>query len=662
MEAPPTPPVALGRLLADGDLGLRRLAGPAEAEVHGVHASEMADPSRYLLGGELLLTAGEGLAGAEAVAGGGAEAVAGGGAEAVAGGGAEAVAGGGAEAVPYVERLVRAGVAAVGFGVTPVHETVPRALVEACARHGLPLVEVPPATPFTAVGRAVWRLMEEARTRELRRVTEAQQSLAAAAARPDPVPALLARLSASLSGWAALLTPASTPDPGPGPGTDARPTPGSETTPPPGPPGPPGPGPGGSGPSGSGPSGSTPAGSTPAAGRGAGPGGPESAGAAPASGRGAGAVVAAQGTGRGARPSGSTPAGSAPGAGRGAGPGGVGPAGAGSGAGAVGGPGVVGVVGGIGWGVVRSAGGVPRAEVRAAVDALARRVAPGSAATATDTLAGTHLSAYAVGGGQVLALATPVRAPGDHTIASVAAVLLTLLTANRPAGDEASALTRLLLGGDPARALAPGPWHVVHARGTGDPQALGAALGTVLLDPFEGGARLLTDREPVPQPGWRLGVSAPAAPGALATADAQAARALDRAEAARTPLARHSDPGLAGLVGEAEARAHAEALLGPLSPVLRDTLRGWLAHHGGWDRTAADLGVHRNTVRQRVARCAELLGRDLDDPDVRMELWFALRRPEPPAAGTDPGAGAGPAPGTGPGTGPVPARSPRPGG
>ncbi|MEU9231469.1 PucR family transcriptional regulator [Streptomyces subrutilus] len=529
MDAPPTPPVALGRLLADGELGLRRLAGPSEAEVHGVHASEMADPSPYLLGGELLLTAGAGLAG----------------------GGS---AGGEDEAGPYVERLVRAGAAAVGFGVTPVHETVPRGLVEACARHGLPLVEVPPATPFTAVGRAVWRLMEEARTRELRRVTEAQQSLAAAAARPDPVPAVLTRLAASLGGWAGLLTPA--PAPAPDPGT--RPAPGPEAPLPT--PGPPGPAPGGAG---------------------------------------------------------ASPAGSAPEAGHGS---------------AVVGGGRVGWFG-AGWSVVRGAGGVPGAEVRAALGALGRRVAPGSAATATDTLAGTHLAAYAVGGGQVLALATPGRAPGDHTIASVAAVLLTLLTANRPAGDEASALTRLLLGADPARALAPGPWHVVHARGAGDPQALGAALGTVLLDPYEGGVRLLTDREPVPQPGWRLGVSAPAAPGALAAADAQAARALDRAEAARTPLARHSDPGFAGLVGEAEARAHAEALLGPVPPALRATLRGWLAHHGGWDRTAADLGVHRNTVRQRVARCAELLERDLDDPDVRMELWFALRWAETPRPG-----------------------------
>ncbi|MEY2274716.1 helix-turn-helix domain-containing protein [Streptomyces sp. BF23-19] len=207
----------------------------------------------------------------------------------------------------------------------------------------------------------------------------------------------------------------------------------------------------------------------------------------------------------------------------------------------------------------------------------------------------------------------------------MAAVLLTLLTAERPAGAEAAALTRLLLDGDPAEALAAGPWYAVHARGTGDLQALAAALGTVLLDPHEGGVRLLTDREPAAQPGWRLGVSAPAAPSGLATADAQAERAVRRAEAARTPLAHHSDPGFAGLVDEAEARAHAEALLGPLSPALRETLRGWLAHHGNWDRTAAALGVHRNTVRQRVGRTAELLDRDLDDPDVRMELWFALR-------------------------------------
>ncbi|MGW0362537.1 PucR family transcriptional regulator [Streptomyces sp. NPDC002990] len=484
MEAPPTPPVPLGALLPDRELALRHLAGPAEADVHGVHASEMADPSPYLLGGELLLTAGAALSDAEA----------------------------------YVARLSRAGVAALGFGVAPVHEAAPPGLAEACDRYGLPLLEVPPGTPFTAVARTVWRLMAEARTRELRRVTEAQQALASAAARPDPVPAVLSRLAASLGGWAALLTPG---------GPEAPPA------------------------------------GTPAAG-------------APA------ATAAA-----------ATPAGAAP----------ITPAAESS--------------------AVPAAG--PAEEVRAAVTALARRVSHGGAATATDTLAGTHLAAFAAGGRHVLALATPARTPGDHTIASVAAVLLSLLTAHRPAGAEAAALTRLLLDGDPAAALASGPWHVVHARGSGDPQSLAAALGTVLMDPRGPGVRLLTDREPAPQPGWRLGVSAPVVPVELATAAAQAARALHRAEAARTPLVRHTDGGLDTLVDPAEARAHAEAVLAPLSPVQRSTLRAWLAHHGSWDRTAATLSVHRNTVRQRIARTAALLGADLDDPDTRMEMWFALR-------------------------------------
>ncbi|MEU9085724.1 PucR family transcriptional regulator [Streptomyces sp. NPDC048357] len=486
---PPTAPVPLGALLPDRELGLRHLAGPAEADVHGVHASEMADPSPYLLGGELLLTAGAGL---------------------------------GTDPDGYVARLAEAGVAALGFGVAPVHERVPAGLAEACAQHGLPLLEVPPGTPFSAVARTVWRLMAGARTRELRRVTEAQQSLAAAAARPDPVPAVLSRLAASLGGHVTLR-----PDD-------------------------------------------------------------------------------------------------------------------------------------------RSAGSPPPAEAAAALRALLARVGrPGGPATATDQAGGWHLTAHALGGPapaaeaapelaskpvskpaaepaaepaseprteavRALGTATPARAPGDHTIASVAAVLLTLLTAHRPAGPEAAALTRLLLDGDPAAVLSPGPWHVVHARGTGDPQALAAALGTVLVDPRGDPVRLLTERDPGARPGWRLGVSAPAAPGALPAADAQARRALERAEAARAPLARHAAPGFSGLVGEAEARAHAAALLAPLSPVLRETLRGWLAHHGGWDRTAAALAVHRNTVRQRVARCAELLGRDLDDPDTRMELWFALRREGPP--------------------------------
>ncbi|MER6371994.1 helix-turn-helix domain-containing protein, partial [Streptomyces mirabilis] len=98
--------------------------------------------------------------------------------------------------------------------------------------------------------------------------------------------------------------------------------------------------------------------------------------------------------------------------------------------------------------------------------------------------------------------------------------------------------------------------------------------------------------------------------------------------ATRTPLVRHGErPALADLVPPADAAAHARALLAPIAatPALTETLRTWLSLHGSWDRTAVALSVHRNTVRQRIARCAALLEADLDDADVRMELWFALR-------------------------------------
>ncbi|MDJ0379728.1 PucR family transcriptional regulator [Streptomyces sp. G-G2] len=504
---PPTPPVLLSALLRDRDLGLRHLAGPAEADVHGVHASEMADPSPYLLGGELLLTAG-------AAPG---------------------------DAGEYVARLAGAGVAALGFGVAPVHERVPPGLAEACDRAGLPLLEIPPGTPFSAVARTVWRLMAEARTRELRRVTEAQQSLAAAAARPDPVPAVLRRLAASLGGRVELA-----PDGRSAGGALPAPAAGALAS---------------------------------LLGRVGRAGGPITATA-----EAGGWHLAAYALNRHPEPSASPAASPAAGA-----------------------------------------GGAPRTSTAAATLAPTTPTTPMPAPAEAGAGPEGTPGPGGYGPARALGTATPVRAPGDHTVASMAAVLLTLLTAHRPGGDEAAALTRLLLGGDPGEALGPGPWYAVHARGAGDPRALAAALGTVLLDSRADGVRLLTGRDPAPQPGWRLGVGAPAGPAELRTAGAQARRALERAEAARVPLARHTAGGMGGLLDPAEARAYAGALLAPLNPAHADTLRVWLAHHGSWDRSAAALGVHRNTVRQRIARCAVLLAADLDDPDTRMELWFALR-------------------------------------
>ncbi|MFJ7153171.1 PucR family transcriptional regulator ligand-binding domain-containing protein [Streptomyces sp. NPDC100445] len=497
---PPTPPVPLAALLAREDLGLRQIAGPADpgTAVHWAHTSEMADPYPYLLGGELLLTAGVHIPEAAD-----------------------------REAYfdAYVSRIVAAGGAALGFGVAPVHDTVPRALAAACDRHGLPLLEVPPQTTFSGVARAVWQLMAQARLAELRRVTEAQQSLAAAASRPDPVPSVLRRLAQRLGGHAVLYGP------------DAA--------------------------------------AIAAAGREPARGVPE---------------ALAELTGVVRPPAGGTPGG-----------------------------------------------------------------APGPLpASATGTLGAAHLAVYPLGSGEgfVLGVATPRREPGDHTIASVAAVLLSLLTGEHRSGTGAArsaALVRLLLGAPPeevAPLLGAGEWLVVHARP--DPRtppgpergcphdavsasALGAALGSPLVDAGPDVVRVLVPagREPRPQPGWTLGVSAAVPPGDWPAADTQAAHALARARATRARLVRHgARPALTDLVPPDQARAHARTLLAPLAgqPALAETLRGWLSLHGSWDRTAVALGVHRNTVRQRIARCAALLAADLDDPDVRMELWFALRR------------------------------------
>ncbi|MGX1561943.1 PucR family transcriptional regulator ligand-binding domain-containing protein [Streptomyces sp. NPDC055506] len=543
---PPTPPVLLTSLLAREDLSLRRIAGPEEpgTVVHWVHTSEMADPYPYLLGGELLLTAGVHIPEAAGSDGGPP---------------GRAKSRLGEYFDDYVSRIVAAGGAALGFGVAPVHDTVPRALVAACEAHGLPLLEVPPQTTFSGVARAVWQLMAQSRLAELRRVTEAQQSLTSAASRPDPVPSVLRQLAQRLGGWAVLYGPEGAEIAGAGrrPGDEVRE-----------------------------------------------------------------ALAGLAGVVRPDRP---TPA-----------------AGAASQTGSV--------------SRARSTG-TQSSEPEAAPSRSAHGPAlpagrqpptdPGrpSPTSATDTVAGTHLAAYALGAGHgfVLGVATPQRAPGDHTVVSVAAVLLSLLTGEQQSGTGAarsSALVRLLLGAPPeevAPLLGGERWVVVQARpdGEGAPDAvaasaLGAALGSALVDPAGDVVRVLVpaDRAPAPLPGWTLGVSAAVAPHDWPAADTQASRALARARATRTPLLRHAPrPALADLVPPDEAAAHARALLAPVTahPALTETLRTWLSLHGSWDRTAVALSVHRNTVRQRVTRCATLLETDLEDPDVRMELWFALR-------------------------------------
>jgi hypothetical protein len=58
---------------------------------------------------------------------------------------------------------------------------------------------------------------------------------------------------------------------------------------------------------------------------------------------------------------------------------------------------------------------------------------------------------------------------------------------------------------------------------------------------------------------------------------------------------------------------------------LAQTLHAWLRYAGARAAIAADLGVHPQTVRYRVARLRELFGERLEDPDARFDLMLALR-------------------------------------
>ena len=173
-------PVTLGALLGQRALGLTALtdADPAR-EISWVHASELADPTPYLDGGELLLSVGMWLDPAPRPAR------------------AE-------QAAAYVRRLVEAGVVGLGFGVGVQHAEVPAALVAAASADGLPLLQVPEQTAFVAVGRSVWEALAAEQYAEVTRTSSAQQELTRAAVASGTA-GLLRRLAERLDGWALLL-------------------------------------------------------------------------------------------------------------------------------------------------------------------------------------------------------------------------------------------------------------------------------------------------------------------------------------------------------------------------------------------------------------------------------------------------------------------------
>uniref|UniRef100_UPI0003828B94 PucR family transcriptional regulator n=1 Tax=Nocardiopsis halotolerans TaxID=124252 RepID=UPI0003828B94 len=207
--------------------------------------------------------------------------------------------------------------------------------------------------------------------------------------------------------------------------------------------------------------------------------------------------------------------------------------------------------------------------------------------------------------------------------------------------DEAAPLLAELTGPEPAASA----YRVLHALPAEGPRTAPAALplDTRVLDADSHGRlrAVLADRgdaahldrmDRLLAHGWIGALSRPVPPTELAGAGHRAAVLLTRARAVGGPLLEEGDDPFAALLGAGESDELARRVLGPLTEdtdsarLLRRTLRAWLTRHGNWDRAAADLGAHRNSVRYRIGRVERDLGVDLADAEQRMRLWFALTR------------------------------------
>ena len=85
-------------------------------------------------------------------------------------------------------------------------------------------------------------------------------------------------------------------------------------------------------------------------------------------------------------------------------------------------------------------------------------------------------------------------------------------------------------------------------------------------------------------------------------------------------------------MGSPEARHRfADSVLAPIDEAdqngrgeLFRTVRAYLTALGNHEATAEALGVHRHTVRARIARIMQLTGRNLSHPEDFLELWLAV--------------------------------------
>lgn len=584
-------PPTLASLVRHPGLKLSVLAGEdrLETPVRWAHVSELADPVPYMEGGELLLITAMQIEAEDPE-----------------------------EMSRYVRRLVGAGVVGLGFALGVKYAEVPAALAAAAKEEGLPLIGVPRPTPFIAISKAVSAAIAADQYRAVTDGFEAQRELTRAAIGADGPTALLARLAAHVDGWAALYdvsgsVVAAAPDWAARRAARltadverlrSRPGPASIVV-------------GGGGEAGA--TGVEPAEDTAAADR-----------------------VELQSLGTGRRTT----------------------------------RGVLAV------GTGAPLGTAERYAVHSAVALLTLTTERSRALREAEQRLGAAVLRMLLAGEPDHARAVAGRLYGGLLDAP-----FRMLVAEVPSGGAAQQPRAVTPGADEAP---PEPFAEATTTTTTTPagEAEGADPLATLTDIMEAAAARIGESVLVVPDGERLIVLAPDV-GAAVAACAEHARAVEsrRGTKARprdrtAAAAPHGDElviGLSAPAGPIAAAAayrqaeealsvarrrgrmlveHEQVAAGSVLPLLADdavrafadgmlralhehdatgrgdlvaSLRAWLSRHGQWDAAAADLGVHRHTLRYRMRRVEEILGRSLDDPDVRMELWLALKAT---AAGT----------------------------
>ena len=168
--------ISVQDILEIPDLNLRLLAGGKSTSnpVRWVHITEVPDPTKWLKGGELLLTTGYGFVGSED------------------------------KQVDQLKRLIDHNISGLGFGTGFSFDKVPPALVRVADEYSFPLFEVPYHVPFIAITEAVASKIVNEQYSLLQRSLAVHEKLTKIVLEEKGLEAILSTLSA-LVGCSAVL-------------------------------------------------------------------------------------------------------------------------------------------------------------------------------------------------------------------------------------------------------------------------------------------------------------------------------------------------------------------------------------------------------------------------------------------------------------------------